>query len=360
MQINRTSKTKQFVEWTKIHKKIIIPIASILLLTVAAVAYFYANNNSSNQIKRETMAVSQSKPKEKFFSPLTGVEVKDLDATKQAVTGIMIENSPDARPQSGLKNSGIVFETIAESTITRFLVLYQEQKPQLIGPVRSVRPYYVDWVAAFDASIAHIGGSKLALDEVRNGNYKDIDQFFNSSSYWRASDRYAPHNVYTSFEKLDALNLKKGYTTSNFTGFKRKDSVASESPNATKISVTMGDAIYNSSYIYNTSTNSYDRSVGGKPHLDREEGQISPRVVIVMKAIMSQVFEDGWRESIQTSGKGDAFIFQDGTVTKANWSKSSKKDQIQFTDMENREVQLARGQTWLTIVPQDSGDVTWQ
>lgn len=360
MKFTTTSKYKKLVYWAKENKKLLI-ISSLILFSIIALVFFIRlRSNSSDELKREVANTPIAKPKEFFYSPLTGTEVKDMAATKQAVTGIMIENSPDARPQSGLKNSGVVFETIAESTITRFLVLYQEQKPQLIGPVRSVRPYYIDWVAAFDASVAHIGGSKMALDEVRNGNYKDIDQFFNSSAYWRAKDRYAPHNVYTSFEKIDELNSKKGYTSSSFSGFKRKDSTKSETPSATKISVSMGDLVYDSSYVYNSETNLYSRSVGGKPHLDREEGQISPRVVIVMKAVMSQVFEDGWRENIQTIGKGDVYIFQDGLVVKGTWSKASKKDQIKFTDSENNEIGLARGQTWLTIIPVQSGDVSWQ
>src|SRR5690606_11343443 len=148
-------------------------------------------------------------------------EVKNKEATTQEVTAIMIENSPDARPQSGLKESGVVFEAIAEGGITRFQVLYQEDKPQLIGPVRSLRPYFVEWAAPFDASIAHIGGSYNALQEVRNGQYKDIDQFFNGDTYWRSTDRYAPHNVYTNFKNLDALNTKKGFTVSKFDGFPR-------------------------------------------------------------------------------------------------------------------------------------------
>lgn len=360
MKFKPSSKSNKFIDWIKKHKKILIPVFIAVLFLSVGVIYYYTRNMTSSSTKLEVLAIPKPKPVEKFYSPLTGMEVKDKSLTTQAVTGIMIENSPDARPQSGLKNSGVVFETIAESTITRFLAIYQEQKPQLIGPVRSVRPYYVDWVAAFDASVAHIGGSKLALDEVRNGNYRDIDQFFNASSYWRATDRYAPHNVYTSFAKLDALNIEKGYTSSSFTGFKRKDSKASENPTATKVSVKMGDVIYDSSYVYSPETNLYSRSVGGKPHIDREEGQITPRVVIVMKATMSQVFEDGWRESIQTIGKGDAYIFQDGTVTKGIWSKPSKKEQIKFLDSENNEISLARGQTWLTIIPQESGDVSWQ
>jgi len=345
------------------HKKIVIIIAALIALSiVGAIFYLSTNyklkstdiNSSVGNIDTPTIVAP------KYYSPLTGNQVDSESSTKQAVTGIMIENSPDARPQSGLKESGLVFETIAESTITRFLALYQEQKPQLIGPVRSVRLYYVDWIAAFDASVAHIGGSQFALKEVRNGNYRDIDQFFNSAYYWRATDRYAPHNVYTSFEKLDALNSKKGYTTSNFTGFTRKDSSSAEIPTASTISVKISETTYNSAYIYDKNTNTYLRSVGGKPHMDREKGQISPRVVIVMKAKMSQIFEDGWRESIETIGSGDAYIFQDGLVAKATWTKASKKDQIKFTDSEGKDVPLARGQTWITAVPKDSGDVSWQ
>ncbi len=272
----------------------------------------------------------------------------------------MIENSPDARPQSGIKDSGVVFEAIAEGGITRFLVLYQEQKPQLIGPVRSVRMYYVDWIAAFNASVAHIGGSSEALKEVRNGSYRDIDQFFNPGAYWRASDRYAPHNVYTSFAKLDALNASKGYTTSQFTGFTRKDSTASEAPTATKIDVTISGFLYNSSYTYNAVTNTYDRSQAGEAHTDRESGQISPRVVIVLKTSEQRVFEDGWREQITTIGSGQAVIFQDGTAQEVTWSKPAKTSQITFTDASGNDVPLARGQTWLTAVPVESGGVSWQ
>ncbi|OYW85481.1 hypothetical protein B7Z17_02240, partial [Candidatus Saccharibacteria bacterium 32-49-10] len=295
-----------------------------------------------------------------YYSPLTGNQVTDEAATKQAVTAIMIENSPDARPQSGLKDSGVVFEAIAEAGITRFLALYQQEKPQLIGPVRSVRLYYVDWLAPFNASVAHIGGSKFALDEVRNGTYRDIDQFFNAGTYWRASDRYAPHNVYTSFEKLDALNQQKGYTTSEFTGFTRKDSTASETPNATSINITMSSPTFNSSYAYDAASNTYLRSQGGAPHIDREAGQIAPRVAIVMKAAMTRVMEDGWRESVQTTGSGQAYIFQDGTAQEVTWHKATRNAQLAFTDAEGNDVPLARGQTWITVVPSDTGGVTWQ
>jgi len=350
--------------WVRAHKKKAVILASVLVVVISASVatglYFLLRPDPAPAAQVAVQAPEPEPEPIKYFSPLTGSLVESEAITKQAVTSIMIENSPDARPHSGLKNSGVIFEAIAEGGITRFLVLYQEQKPQLIGPVRSLRMYNVDWLAAFDASVAHIGGSAAALAEVRNGSYRDIDQFFNSAAYYRASDRFAPHNVYTTFERLDALNLAKGYTTSEFTGFLRKDSKAAEVPTATSINVTISSPLFNSSYVYAPATNTYDRSQGGALHTDREEGQISPRVVIVMKVAMQTVLEDGFRQQINTIGSGSATIFQDGLVVEGTWTKKSRTDQITFADAAGQPIELARGQTWITAVPAATGAVTWQ
>lgn len=351
-------------KWFKRRKKLVIIggiILSVLLIGGGITVAILLNQPKEEPKSDTAVTKPELKPEPpKYYSPLTGSLVDSEAATKQAVTGIMIENSPDSRPQSGLKNSGVVFEAIAEGGITRFLVLYQEQKPKIIGPIRSVRMYYVDWVAAFNASVAHIGGSAAALAEVRNGNYRDIDQFFNAGTYWRATDRYAPHNVYTSFERIDALNAQRGYTSSTFTGFTRKDSKPSEAPTAGRVNVAISGPLYNSSYIYNTTTNTYDRSQAGAPHTDREDGQISPKVVIVLKMKESRVFEDGWREQIQTLGSGTGYIFQDGEAKQVTWTKSARAEQIKFTDENGSDVPLARGQTWITAIPEGTGAVSWE
>jgi hypothetical protein len=350
------------LHWVRRHKKLAIIIGVITVLVISGgivTALHFANQKPAPVAPAKVIIPVVPPPAPKFYSPLTGELVPDNATTTQAVTAIMIENSPDARPQSGLKQAGVVFEAIAEGGITRFTAIYQQEKPGLVGPVRSVRMYFVDWIAAFNASVAHVGGSLAALNEVRNGNYRDIDQFFNGNFYYRASDRYAPHNVYTTFVKLDALNASKGYTSSTFTGFTRQDSVPSNTPTATSMRVNISSALYDSSYAYNATTHTYDRSEGGAPHLDRESGQISPRVVIVMTIPERTVLDDTYHEQIDAIGTGKAVIFQDGTVQEVTWSKASKLDQIKFTDATGKDVPLARGQTWLTSVPQDGG-VTWQ
>ncbi len=350
---------KKILNWIKKHLIAVIAISVSLLICLGIIisAAVNADKIASQQV---APTVTKQKTVKKIYSPLSGLEVASEADTKSPVTGMMVENSLEARPQSGLKKSGVVFEAIAEGGITRFLVLYQNEKPSLIGPVRSLRLYDVDWLAAFDAGIGHVGGSAMALSEIRNGQYRDLDQFFNSQYYWRASDRYAPHNVYTNFEKIDAMNASKNIKSSKFTGFSRVDGKVSANKDATSINVVVSSYSFNSSYVYDETSNTYLRSQGGGAHLDREDGQISPSAVVTLHVEETTIMEDGSRENIKTIGSGDAEIFQNGTVIKGTWHKSSKLGQLSFTDADGNDVPLVRGQTWITAVPIDGGSVTWE
>ena len=352
--------------WVVTHKKTSAVLAVALLLVLAgggAGLYLLLKpkTQAATEAPKVTTPAPQPPEKPKYYSPLSGLEVGDEATTKRQVTAIMIENSPDARPQSGIITAGLAYEAIAEGGITRFAMLYQESRPGLIGPVRSLRPYYLSWIAPFDATISHVGGSYNALNEVRvPGKYKDIDQFFNGKYYWRATDRYAPHNVYTSFDKLDELNQAKGFTSSSFTGFPRKTETPAATPTATNISIPISSATYNVRYDYDKATNSYIRYVGGKPHVDREGGQIKPKVVIAIKVRTTLAMDDGWREQMDVNNTtGEAYIFQDGIMEKATWSKGGQKDQLHFLNPEGKDIKLNPGQTWITATPTEQ-NVTWQ
>ncbi|MGB3023753.1 MAG: DUF3048 domain-containing protein [Candidatus Saccharimonadales bacterium] len=315
----------------------------------------------------DKIIVPKPKPAPKFYSPLTGAETTE-DATKRPVTAVMIENSPEARPQSGLKQGGVIYEAIAEGGITRFVVLYQESRPSLLGPVRSVRPYYVEWASAYDPAVAHVGGSQRALSMIRSGNYGlDMDQFFNGSSYWRTSDRAAPHNVYTSFDKLDAMRSAKGKTASTFQGFARKDAMTpakitaareAGAVQANSINLDISTGQFHVEYAYQADSNTYKRSQGKVEHYDQEDGLIAPAVVVAIKVPMSIGMEDGYREQITTTGSGKAYVFQDGTVVEGTWSRDSEKARLVLTGADGKEIVLNRGQTWITAVPDNKG-VSW-
>lgn len=345
--------------------KRLIPIVAILgIVAVFAVAFF---RPVLNETAGEGEA-SSTKPDEIYYSHLTGREISK-DKLTAAATCIMIENSPDARPQSGLDEAGVVYEAIAEGGITRFMAIFQEAKPQYIGPVRSLRMTYAEFAKPYQCSIAHVGGSGNALDLVRgNSEFRDIDQFFNDDSYWRITSRWAPHNVYTSFNSLDSLNQGLGYNTSVFEGFKRfrpdETHEANPSP-ATNIHIQMSTGTYNPVYEYDASTNKYKRSFewDGPHEVISESGivsQLAPDVVIALEtdAVSRSGSAEGYAD-YRTTGEGTATIFQNGTVITAKWQRPDVNSELKFLNDSGTEIELNRGQVWISIYP-SGNSVSWE
>ena len=355
-KLSTTPQKKGFKAWCQHHLMAIIIVLAACIIT----GVFVVAMNSIDQGSDHPLNIFRKKPAEKFYSLLTGEQVADDAARKKPVTAVMIENSPEARPQSGLKHAGVVYEAPAEGGITRFMALYQgDNKPSQIGPVRSLRIYYLGWGAPYQASIAHVGGSANALQTVRSG-HRDIDQFFNGNAYWRSTDRYAPHNVYTSGEKLDQLNAAKGYTESTFTSFARVDEKAAETPTASTIRLNFSSATYNTHYTYDKASNSYQRFLAGQPHRDREHGHITPKVVIALETTTERRPGPDGYDDLVTSGSGKATIFQNGTVVTATWKKEHLSAPLRLVDAEGKDIPLVRGQTWVGAFVPGRGSVSWE
>jgi hypothetical protein len=330
---------------------IIFSIVVALLIGAGVASYFIwfkADPQPVTQVKKVEKPKETPKP---LTSTLTGMPIADASVNDRPVTAIMIENSPDARPQSGIDQAGVVFEAVAEGGITRFLTLYQDTEPGYIGPVRSVRPYYVQWLAGFDAAVAHVGGSAQALQDIKTLGIKDLDQFHNPSAYHRISGRYAPHNMYTSIAKLRDIETKKGFGKANYSGFARKAEGKSATPNATSIDFAISGALYNAHFDYIAETNSYNRSVGGKAHMVVDEAgvqkQLQPKTVV---ALVMPKGNAGIYSTYNTIGEGQAYIFQDGVATVGTWHKSDTKANFTFTDPNGAPLALNPGQTWLTAL----------
>lgn len=342
---------KPFYKRIKLDKREWAISAAIVLVCGSIVGYVLTHTGQKPVATATPIKVTKKAPPKPTTVPstLTGLLV-DPSVNSKPVTGIMIENSLDARPQSGLSEAGVVFEAIAEGGITRFLALYQDTAPADIGPVRSARPYYIQWVLGFDAAYAHVGGSPQALADIKAWGVKDLDQFYNSGAYHRITTRYAPHNVYTSIANLNQLESAKGYNTSTYTGFARKKAAPVKTPTATKIDINLSGSLYNVHYDYNRTTNTYNRSEGGAAHMDANGNkQISPNVVVVM-VVPYGIASDGHHSEYQTVGSGQLFIYQDGGVSSGTWTKKSEKEQITFADSNGKQILLNPGQTWLTAV----------
>ena len=345
---------KLALSWPPGKKEWLAAAGLTLLIAVGVLGVLLLTNHSA----KKPVAVLQATTKKPAAKPpapktvasnLTGLQV-DPTINARPVTAVMIENSLDSRPQSGLSQAGVVFEAIAEGGITRFLALFQDTAPDNVGPIRSARPYYVEWEMGFDAGYAHVGGSPEALADIKAWGVRDLDQFANGGSYHRITSRAAPHNVYTSIATLNQLEAAKGYTSSTFTGFARKKEAPSKQPTATKINFALSGPLYNVHYDYVATTNTYNRTEGGAAHIDANGNVlISPKVVVGL--VMPYSLEaDDHHSQYGTIGSGPAYVFQDGTVTIGQWTKAANASQFTFADSAGKPLLLNPGQTWLTAL----------
>lgn len=330
--------------------------------------------------------------KEVVYSDLTGEPLADASMKNSLAYCIQVPNGTDgARPQAGLTEAGVVFEAVAEAGITRFAAIFQNPKSAIIGPLRSLRIYYLEWDSPFDCAIVHAGGPGDAIAAVNAGGYKDLSESY-SYMYRGTYSVRRWNNLFTTSTYLKNFGTDYGYNQSNINGFKRMtpeesikeradssagalDITSASSSNTSETSAEVasinlnfgGWPNFNVHYDYNSATNTYDRSYqGGVAHevykcADGNLGeknpedtctltQLSPAVVVAMIVKESRA-ADNYHEAITTVGVGDAYIFQNGTVIKGSWSKATVRDQIKFFNEEGEEVSLAPGQTFVSAIP---------
>lgn len=187
--------------WTKLKTKHNLIFAgtlvSILVLAGIIFAIFSRNKpiqvtNDANQNAKPTPSATPVIIAPKYYSALDGKEIANEVSTSPVFAAI-IENTPEARPQSGLLEAGVVYEAIAEGGITRFVALYKDNIPKILGPIRSARPYYIDWLNPYQATFLHVGGSVDAKNQIASQAVNDLDEFYNGQYYYREPSREAPH-----------------------------------------------------------------------------------------------------------------------------------------------------------------------
>lgn len=292
----------------------------------------------------------------KVRAPLSGLWVTE-DLAKKMPIAVIVENHVDARPQSGLNEAELVYETYAEGGITRFLAFFQTQEPKEIGPVRSAREYFVEWAKSYNVPFAHAGGSMEALELIPKLKVYDLNQFALAKYFWRDNSRLAPHNVYTTLAKLREASVYKKYPTesNSIPAFVFKDDAAKETrPLTSKFTVNFNDS-YAVVWEYDPEQNVYYRILRGVYQADRntKEKIKAKNVVVVFTTIsFGTSAESGKARSvIKTIGSGNANFYFDGVKTTGTWKRASQDQIMRFYGADGQEVKLNAGTTWVDIVP---------
>jgi hypothetical protein len=286
--------------------------------------------------------------------PLTGLEAPSPEATLIRVVSVKIENSPAARPQTGLDKADVVYEVIAEGGITRFHCLFQSQAPPVVGPVRSCRPPDLYLIQQYHSLLAHVGGPKSVRTILASNRtlYNDMDQFFNPASYWRSSKRPAPHNMYLNITKLRGVATKaRSYpATETITGLEFARISIAATPVVTLVTVPMSSS-NKVQWRYDAVSRTYARSINGKAHVDAVTGkQLTARNVIVMWARVSPYPGDTHEVvNIALKGTGRASVFIGGRRIDGTWTAGTDAPP-HFSAADGSTIKLDPGNTWIQIL----------
>lgn len=304
-----------------------------------------------------------------FRRLLDGICVDSAVEKNPKLIAIMIENHTDARPQSGLVDASVVYEVPVEANYTRFLAIYpQDIEVDKVGPIRSARPYYLDWLSEYgDAMYMHVGGSPDALDLIKQYNIFDVNEMTKGWYFWRSTDRYAPHNVYTSSELWNSALEKYGddYLIQDYEAWKFF-TLAPEHPSTTahasEIIVSFLPPVYEAMWKFNSSTGKYDRYQMEGVHRDQGGRKIKADTIIVQH-VDYQVLDSIGRIAIDTIGEGEAEVFYDGLVFKGTWKKEDRFSRTRFYsasggDESGEEIKLKPGKIWIEVV-NGRGDVSY-
>ena len=387
-------------KWSK-KKKIIVWSIVILVLISAGVGGFFLYKYLTRE---EPVATAEKKvEKPKYYSILSGEEIAEESLNSAPTYCVQIPNGLDgARPQVGLEQAPVIFEAIAEAGITRFAAIFQSPTSSAIGPIRSLRQYYLEWDTPFDCTVVHAGGSDEALSSLSTGGYRDLTEDYTYE--WRDYSAYvAPNNLFTSSNLLKQFNSDNGYNESTVKSFSRMKPAAAEkartaaieaaqdktetneagdeltvpgTPLVSNIAVNFGyTAAFNTNYTYDADSGTYLRSYAdGVPHMTYTcpEGleeprpqhdcgdakQLAPKAIAVMEVAQS-LDTDGYHLVTQTTGSGKAYVFQNGKATEGTWSRQSISDVIKFTDENDEEISFVPGQLWVAAIPTTTGSVSY-
>ena len=301
----------------------------------------------------------------KIRSFLTG-EMVDVSVGNRRPIAVMMSNDKAALPQYGINRAGVVYEAPVEGGMNRFMAIIENYDDlKRIGSVRSCRTYYTYFAREFDAIYAHYGQSTFAKPYLSNVDHINGLEAIGSVAYFRTKDRKSPHNAYTSGARLnqsiDKLGFSKAYNANyrghyQFVRSGQKVTLKNASDGKDAYKVEPGYVLNKPWFEYHEEDGLYYRYQYGKPHMG-EEGQIKVKNIILQYCPMAHY---ATTEYLNLNVQDDSYgtYVTEGRAIPVKWSKNGEFGPTHYYDMENKEIILNQGKTWVCVISaQDSPNV---
>jgi hypothetical protein len=318
---------------------------TLALVAALAVALAACGGGGDDDKAGAKPTPSTTKPPATATAPLTGLPDPDGAAQKRPVLSVKIENTPQARPQSGLEAADVVWDEVVEGQITRLLAMFQSRSTDTVGPIRSVRLTDPSIVWPVGGIFAYSGGAPAIVRAIQQAPVKLVDENSAGAAMFRDPNRRAPHNL---FGKPDALWDFGGEPVPPPPLFKylKPGKAAVGEPTTGAAIGFKGD--YQVDYQWDAASGTWLRSTAGAPFVARSGTRIAPQnVVILPVTYRGGVGEEGAEATL--IGSGSAIVLTGGVSIQASWTRPAKEQPMQLQTQDGKPVRLTPGSTWVEL-----------
>ncbi len=285
--------------------------------------------------------------REVLKAPFTGLPDPDGVANSRSSVAVKIENTPEARPQSGLDVADIVYEEVVEGGITRFWAVFNSAAPESIGPIRSVRVMDPSLVTAFGGVLVFSGGTAPNVAAIRATDLVIVDENSAGDAFFREPTRPGPHNLYGRSALLFQRDGKPVPPVPQFNYVEEGQAFSGEPVAQFHANFDQG---YDMTYVWDATSGGWKRFQRTDEPFMAVGTAVEPVQVAPTNVIIQFINYPRGSEG-QILGSGEAWFFSNGQLVRGRWEKSFPGAPTTFLDANGAPLKLTPGRTWVELLP---------
>jgi len=343
----------------KLKKKNLIIASIIGIILVGGIIFGVMHLLHHDDILEGYTNKKEGKKEEEPIVPQ--VQIVDVNS-KSRPYAVMINNLGTARPyHSGLQDAYLVYEIVVEGGITRYLALFKDKTPEVVGSVRSARHYYLDYAMENDAYYVHWGWSPQAQSDISTLKINNLNGLTYGSPYFfrQKLPVSSEHTGFVNLKEMANLVAKKKYRTEtdkdlllNYSATNIDVESHEDKKDALNVDIKYSSG-FTTNYVYDSTANVYKQYVNNKEHKDYiTKEQYTVKNIIVYQVNSNTIAGDNkGRQDLNNVGKGEGYFITAGVAIPITWEKKARDSQTIYRYQDGTEITVNDGNTWIHIVP---------
>lgn len=288
-----------------------------------------------------------------WTSPITGL---CADETVPTLV-VKIDDVSDARPQWSLNVADVIIVEPVEGGLTRLFAVYQSEKPQTLGPIRSARVSDVDLAAAFGKpGLAYSGASSKTSPFLWKSTLQLVGAPQGSTGYYRDNERYMPHNLLGTYaDILERIKKPDDALLGNRIGWKFSDKpTVGKELIWFKAQWPASEKTFAWDEVSNKWTMKvYDEDLKTLVSDEQLEDAVTDNIFVMQTNLIPLPYKTHAISPTpypKTYGEGTGFVLTQGTIIEAIWKRPSITDLPRWYTLKGKEIAVTPGKSWWLVM----------